>query len=407
MTVGADTSPGGRASRRRPPLPLASVLLLVAHAILGAGPVRAVERTAPRLRVFSTDVSASAYFFPDFPDGANLGLGESFPEPRLGGGIGGAGDGDAIALAESDWSDVADAVLAAEGEETAKPRKDTSSAPRKTRATLITIGVFAGNIASTLSGPFDKGFVPFHTTREDWFGQNTYAGGADKASHFTLYNILARELHIAYYRSGYPDPAAYWMAFATTVGAGMVTEIGDSLGHGSGGSYEDVLSDTLGAAAAVFVTRHGLDDVWGFRFGLIPNETPEPCCPVTYPGKDYSEEIYTGDLKLAGFARRLGRNIGLARFLLVSVTYGTKGYRNSLIAYRQQQIGIEVGINFPQILTEVGVRDTTWWGRCLFIFFNSFRVPYTQIGMRYDFIHHEWHGPNLGEEYDPGPGAMP
>ena len=38
-------------------------------------------------------------------------------------------------------------------------------------------------------------------------------------------------------------------------------------------------------------------------------------------------------------------------------------------------------------------------------FFNAFRVPYTQIGMRYDFIHHDWHGPNIGETYDPGPAA--
>lgn len=279
------------------------------------------------------------------------------------------------------------------------PRK-----PKKLRATLITVGVLAGNIASTLSGPIDKGFVPFHTDQEYWFGKNTYAGGADKASHFVLYNILSRELHIAYFRSNYPDDAAFWMAFATSVGAGMITEIGDSLGHGGGGSYEDVISDTLGAAAAVFVTRHGLDDVWGFRFGLVSNELPEPCCPVTFPGKDYSEEIYTGDLKIAGLAKRLNKNVGLARFLLVSVTYGTKGYRNSLPEFRQQQIGIEVGVNFPQILTEVGVRDTTWWGRCLFIFFNAFRVPYTQIGMRYDFIHHEWHGPNIGATYDPGPG---
>ena len=390
MAVGADTSRGRRRTRRSKSLGVALPALLLAFPSRSETP-----------RLFSTDVPAADYFTsaPLSIDAGALGLSDAFPGPRLD--IGGS---DEIVITGSDWRDAADAVLDAEGEPPAKPKTETSSAPRKTRATLITIGVFAGNIASALSGPIDKGFVPFHTTRENWFGKNTYAGGADKASHFTLYNILARELHIVYYRSGYPDPAAYWMAFATTVGAGMVTEIGDSFGHGGGGSYEDVLSDTLGAAAAVFVTRHGLEDVWGFRFGLIPNEAPEPCCPVTFPGKDYSEEIYTGDLKLAGFAKRLCGDIGLARFLLVSVTYGTKGYRNSLIPYRQQQIGIEVGINFPQILTEIGVRDTTWWGRGLFMFFNAFRVPFTQIGMRYDFIHHEWHGPNIGETYDPGPG---
>jgi hypothetical protein len=377
MRVGADTPRSRRASRRK--ALAASALAIFSLWALAAG-ARAAD---DGFHLFAEPAQA-------------------FPVSAL------AAGSFSSAAAASDWSGAAGAVLAAEGEPAAKLQKDkekeTSSAPRKTRATLITVGVLAGNIASTLSGPINKGFVPFHTTQENWFGKDTYAGGADKASHFVLYNILSRELHIAYYRSGYADPAAFWMAFATTVGAGMITEIGDSLGHGGGGSYEDVLADSLGAAAAVFVTRHGLDDVWGFRFGLVPNRVPEPCCPVTFPGKDYSEEIYTGDLKLAGFAKRLCRDIGVARFLLLSVTYGTKGYRNSLIPYRQQQIGIEVGVNFPQILTELGVRDTTWWGRCLFLFFNAFRVPFTQIGMRYDFIHHAWHGPNIGEEYDPGPG---
>jgi hypothetical protein len=389
MTVLADTSPVTRRFRRRSPLSLLSALFFLA-ATPGRPedlPLFPPSATAGELLASSGELRA---------DG--LGLAELFPAPSLDASAG------AATFVPADLEEAAEASLAQEAEADAP---QPSKKPRKLRATLITVGVLAGNIASTLSGPINKGFVPFHTDTENWFGKNTYAGGADKASHFVLYNILSRELHIAYYRAGYGDPAAYWMAFATSVGAGMITEIGDSLGHGGGGSYEDVISDTLGAAGAIFVTKHGLDDVWGFRFGLVPNHVPEPCCPVTFPGKDYSEEIYTGDLKLAGLAKRTKTNIGLARFLLLSVTYSAKGYRNSLVEFRQQQIGIEVGINFPQILTEIGVQDTTWWGRCLFLFFNAFRVPYTQIGMRYDFIHHEWHGPNIGDAYDPGPGIPP
>jgi hypothetical protein len=348
------------------------------------------------LHVFPPSVPASEFFEtePGGAEGPKIGLAEAFPAPSL--------DRRDGAILEA-------SLLSAGGggariqEERSLPY-DPAQKPKKLRASLITTGVLVGNIFSGLWGPIRNGFEPFHTDREYWFGKNTYSGGADKASHFVLYNILSRELHVAYTRANYPNPDAYWMAFATSLGAGMIAEIGDSLGEDRGGSPEDVVADALGAAAAVFVTRHCLDDVWGFRFGFIPNRLPEPCCPVTFPGKDYSEEIYTGDVKLAGVARRLNKNIWLARYLLASVTYSTKGYRNSLPEYRQQQIGVEIGINFPQILTEIGVQDTTWWGRCLYMFFNAFRVPFTQIGMRYDFIHHEWHGPNIGETYDPGPG---
>jgi hypothetical protein len=98
---------------------------------------------------------------------------------------------------------------------------------------------------------------------------------------------------------------------------------------------------------------------------------------------------------------------GPARWLLTSFTYGTKGYKYSEPGYREQQVGFEVGINFPEILKALGVKDSTWWGRSLFIFFNFIRIPYTQIGFYYDLIHGHWYGPGVGEQYDPGPGVPP
>lgn len=220
-----------------------------------------------------------------------------------------------------------------------------------------------------------------------------------------MFNGLTRELRTAYNRMNYADDRTYRMAVATSLATGLITELGNALGEGPGFSYEDMVMDALGIGTAVFVTRLGLDDVVGIRFGPVPAPLPTPCCPEDEIGKDYSGEIYTGDLKIAGVARRMRFDPGPARFLLLSMTYGSKGYKTSLREFRQQQIGIEIGLNFPEILTAVGVKDTTWWGRCLFILFNFVRIPYTQIGYRYDFIHHRWLGPNIGEEYDPGPGA--
>ena len=269
----------------------------------------------------------------------------------------------------------------------------------------MTAGILLGSAASALQEGFTSGFVPFHADRENWFGKHTYAGGADKASHFVMYSNLTRELRVAYERMDYGEIRAYRMAVATSLATGLITEIGNGLGQGPGFSFEDLASDALGIGAAVFLSKHGLDDVAGFRFGPVPAPLPDPCCPRDEIGKDYSKEIYTGDLKIAGVAARAHFDPGPARFLLLSMTYGTKGYKTSLPEYRQQQIGIEIGVNFPEILTAAGVKDTTWWGRALFILFNTLRIPYTQIGYRYDFVHQMWLGPDIGQEYDPGPGA--
>jgi len=278
--------------------------------------------------------------------------------------------------------------------------------PNKRRATAISTAVLVGSAIAASSTIWRHGYEPFNFHNEFWFGRHTYAGGADKASHFVFYNGLTRELSIGYYRMGYSSDEAYLMGFLVSMGAGLATEIGDGFTQ-FGFSYEDLVTDGLGAATAVLISRNHLDDLIGFRFGPVPNQLPQPCCPESNLGKDYSTEIYTGDLKIAGLARRMKFDPGPARYLLLSMTYSSKGYKSSLPEFREQQIGIEVGINFPEILTAIGVRDTTWWGRCLFIFFNFVRIPYTQIGYRYDFIHQRWRGPNIGEQYDPGPGVAP
>ena len=35
--------------------------------------------------------------------------------------------------------------------------------------------------------------------------------------------------------------------------------------------------------------------------------------------------------------------------------------------------------------------------------FNFVRIPFTQIGYYYDLNQGKWHGPSVGNEYDPGP----
>ncbi|MGE5277949.1 MAG: DUF2279 domain-containing protein [Acidobacteriota bacterium] len=272
--------------------------------------------------------------------------------------------------------------------------------PNRTLTVLLTAGVLAGSAVSSLGVGHER--EAFHFGNEEWFGSDTYAGGADKASHFVFYNGLSRELGVTLANMGHDRKKATTLAFATATAAGLLVEVGDAFTV-FGFAWEDLVMDTLGAGSAAVITRYGLDDTVGFRFGKVTAEQPPVCCRTPGVGKDYSEEIYTADLKLAGFARRLSLRPGPARFLLLSMTYGTKGYRYSLPEFRQRNIGIELGLNFPEILSAVGVPERTWWGRALYFFFNFFRIPFTQVGFHYDLNHGKWHGPDAGNVYDPGP----
>jgi hypothetical protein len=110
-------------------------------------------------------------------------------------------------------------------------------------------------------------------------------------------------------------------------------------------------------------------------------------------GGDYSNAIYTADVKLAGVARRLGLDIGPLRYLLLSVTYGTKGYPSGLPEDRQRRVGIDVGLNLTEIFSDLGAHRNTWWGYLLQAFGDNVRVPYTAGGVRYDLNRGRWYGP--------------
>lgn len=181
--------------------------------------------------------------------------------------------------------------------------------------------------------------------------------------------------------------------------AGLTNEFGDGTNK-YGFSYEDLLADTLGAGAALAAAHYGLDDVIGFRAGWVP--APEVPDPLEDVGKDYSHEIYTGDLKIAGLSRRLCLRPGPARFLLVSVTYGVKGYPQAAPEVRERQIGIEIGLHLTEILRAVGVPQNRWWQRVLFVVLDSIRFPYTAVGCQFDVNHKQWRGPGIGDDFPGG-----
>jgi len=154
--------------------------------------------------------------------------------------------------------------------------------------------------------------------------------------------------------------------------------------------------DTLGSATALAVYHYGLDDLIGFRFGPVPAPAVPCCKPNGGVGTDYSKLIFTGDLKMAGLARRIHVDPGPARFLLVSVTYGTKGYPYSAPETRERQVGLEIGLHVTEVLRAIGVPENRWWSKPVYLVLDLVRIPYTAIGIRYDLNHGKWRGPDTG-----------
>jgi hypothetical protein len=263
-------------------------------------------------------------------------------------------------------------------------------------ASLVAAGVIAGGSMSTF---LETPQVSYHWTNEGFFGRDTYVGGADKASHFVDYAIITKELANLYGVMGFSRRDSILMGAGLATLTGLVFEIGDGQ-NVYGFSWEDLVMDVLGVGAAALISALELDDLVGFRHGLVlPPPKHDVCCAVEAPGRDYSTEIYTADLHVAGVGRRLGINLGPLRYLLVSLTYGTKGYPHGLPGLQERQVGIEIGLNLKVILDDLGVGRNTWWGYTLHAVFDNLRLPFTAVGFRYDLNHRKWIGPDAGNGY--------
>ena len=267
--------------------------------------------------------------------------------------------------------------------ETEIPRWEFLERHRLLITALVPIGGLVAVTANSLIGyDTNHGFRIHH---EGWFGANTTNGGADKASHLTDYFVVASVFEDAYRVLGHSEKAAIALGFGSALAAGFANEVSDGFTR-HGFSWEDLAMDAAGAATASVISATHTRDLLGMRTSHLPAST-------------YSDDVYSADFKISGLGRRLGVNLGPLRWLLLSVTYGSKGYRVLPTTEQQRLVGFEVGFNLQQILNDFGVRRNTWWGYSLHLFSDYVRFPYTAIGMRYDLNHGKWHGPNSGN-YD-------
>jgi len=283
----------------------------------------------------------------------------------------------------------------------AEPRYAEPEFGSRPPSKILTFGIAAGVAAGSAMNAvvLENPNRSFHFTDEGWFGKNTYAGGADKASHYVDFYIISKELSFLYNTLGYSRAESIAIGLGLTLLVGVINESGDGFSR-YGFSLQDLTMDAAGGITAAAISALGANDLIGFREGfLLPLYSVPDCCPPGNVGQAYQNQLYTADLKLAGLARRLNLNIGPLRYLSFSTTYASKGYATGNPALHERQIGFEIGLNLEEALLAVGVGRDTWWGYMLHVVLDNVRLPFTAVGFQYDLNSKRWYGPGNGNSY--------
>jgi hypothetical protein len=234
----------------------------------------------------------------------------------------------------------------------------------------------------------------FRFADEGWFEASAYAGGADKVSHFVGGYLAGRVAEAGLRLVGTPDGKAQLLSAAMVGITGALVEVGDAY-HSYGFSWEDAILTAAGGVAGSLLAKTGWDDTITFRYGKVPLVEPADSEIVIGKPDDYATDVYTMDVRLAGLLPRLGKDPGWARYALVAVTYGSKGYGGWVQEWeRERLLGLEIGLDLFEAGRALGVPPDRWWGAAVLGFLRYFRVPYTAIGFQVDLNSGKVLGPN-------------
>lgn len=199
----------------------------------------------------------------------------------------------------------------------------------------------------------------FGTRNEGWFGQGTYAGGADKLGHaFTTYagtRVLAR----AFDGLGNPPERSLRLAGWTSLGVFTGVEVMDGFSSRWRFSYEDMVFNAAGVAFALLLEKYpSIDALLDFRL-LYRRSGDDRLRGKTSPTGDYSGQTYLLAFKADGVP--VLRDVPLVRYLELLVGYGARGYEVQRDPHRLVHYG--VGINLSRVLGDTLFRGDLKGGK--------------------------------------------
>ncbi|MGH8809064.1 MAG: DUF2279 domain-containing protein [Noviherbaspirillum sp.] len=246
---------------------------------------------------------------------------------------------------------------AAYASDAAPPEKEHSSmSPTPEQMQRRTLGIILGGAAALgvygkthwWQNGFDSGF---HTASEGWFGQNTYAGGADKFGHLYMTYAVTRLFSRAYEWAGNTPDASLRMAAVMTLSAFTAVEILDGMTQKWRFSKEDAIMNAVGVGAALLLEKNpAIDRVLDLRLQYWPS--PENRHNFD-PFGDYSGQTYLLVAKASGIPAL--REHHWLRYLEFAVGYGSRGYgdpQSAVNSERSRNVYVGISLNLSEVLRD-------------------------------------------------------
>jgi hypothetical protein len=204
---------------------------------------------------------------------------------------------------------------------------------------------------------WDTGFSgSFRLGNEQWFGQHTNAGGADKCGHAFSTYLTTRLLTTGFKSYGNPQDRSVLMAAGTAEGILVGVEVMDGLSKKYKFSYEDAVFNTLGVVVGALMEKFPrLDELIDIRWSYWLSEDAKRTGKRD-PIGDYSGQTYL--LVLKADAIRKVHDVPVLKYLELVAGYGTRGFRtlgNSLDD-RTRNVYYGVSLNLSRLLGDTAFR---------------------------------------------------
>ncbi|MGV3653483.1 MAG: DUF2279 domain-containing protein, partial [Noviherbaspirillum sp.] len=261
------------------------------------------------------------------------------------------------------------------------------------RASRLSAGMIAAHsLAIGLYGAnkwWNQGFSGgFRTENEGWFGNNTYAGGADKLGHLYSTYVSTRLFTRAFHWAGNSPEKSLALAAWTTAGTYVAVEVLDGLSKQWRFSREDVVMNLAGVGAALLLEKNpDLDRLLDLRLLYWPSRQNGR---QFEPFGDYAGQTYLLVAKASGMPRL--RSHPLLRYVEFAVGYNARGFPESPgrlpagDASRSLYVGLS--LNLSELLERNAARQGAPPGRAMQAvgtFLEFIQVPGTAVFTKHPF----------------------
>jgi hypothetical protein len=222
------------------------------------------------------------------------------------------------------------------------------------RTTAIMVGGSLAIAAYGRSKWWRDGFNGrFRSVDEDFFGQDTYSGGADKLGHFYMNYVGTRLFAKLFEWDGNAPARALQLAAVYTLGTFAAVEVIDGFSRKWRFSKEDLLMNAAGVGAALLMESNPrLDRLLDLRFQYRPSDEGGQGAD---PFGDYSGQTYLVVAKAAAVPAL--REHPVLRYAELAVGYGTRGYTAASHWPRSRNVYVGVSLNLSELLNVTVFKD--------------------------------------------------